>query len=238
MAQVSEEQNITVDIQDKLDKAELYLDKNKKNLSIIGGIVLAVVGAFIAYKYWYLPDREAQAQAEFFYAEKFLEKDSIDIAINGGVLVKGSDGMDKTMKGLTEIAEEFSGTKTANMAEYYLGACYMKKGNFEEAIKHYQNFSSDDMMLSAIAVGAIGDANLELDKTDEAIKYYLKASEININNFTSPLYLKKAGLANEAKGNFAEALSIYERIQKEYTRTGEAREIDKYITRVKLKGNL
>jgi hypothetical protein len=52
------------------------------------------------------------------------------------------------------------------------------------------------------------------------------------------LYLKKAGLANESKGNFSEALSIYERIQKEFTRTGEAREIDKYIARVKIKGNL
>ena len=129
-------------------------------------------------------------------------------------------------------------TKSGKLAVYYAGVCNLRKGNFEEAIKYLEEFESDDMMLAAIAVGAIGDANLELNRVEEATKFYLKASDINSNNFTTPLYLKKAALAYESKGNYADALKIYERIQREYVRTGEAREIEKYITRVKIKGNL
>ena len=73
---------------------------------------------------------------------------------------------------------------------------------------------------------------------DEAVKFYLKAAEKRTNNFTTPIYLKKAALAYELQKNYAEALSIYERIKKEYARSTEARDIEKYIAKAKTLGNL
>lgn len=237
--EVQEEKTGTgIDVQEKLDKAELFLDKNRKQVLYIAGAIAAVIGLIALYKYWYIPQKESEAQAELFYAEQLFEKDSFNLAINGGYKVKSNDGMEKTVMSLAEIADQYSGTPSGNLANYYLGISYLQTGKFNEAVEYLSKFESDDVVLNAVAVGATGDAYVELQKLDEAVKYYLKAADQNENSFTSPLYLKKAGLVYETKGNFADAVKIYERIQKEYNKSTEARDIEKLIARAKAAGNL
>lgn len=235
MAEVTEEKQATgVDIQEKLDRAELFFDKNRKQVGMVAAAILVIVGGILAYKMWWLPKQDAEAQTQLFLAQAYYEKDSLDLAINGGTV----PGSTVTVTGLTEIADNYSGTKAGNMAEYMIGTALLQKGKFEEAIEHLNNFDSDDIVLSAMATGDIGDANLELGKTDEAIKFYMKAADKNTNNFTTPLFLKKAGMVYEDQKNYAEALKIYERIKKEYVKSTEGREIEKYIARAKTAGNL
>lgn len=218
-----------VDVEEAFSKTELFIENNKKSLSIIVGAIVVLVGGYFAYKYWYVAGEEAKAQTEMFKAEQFFEKDSLDKAING-------DG--NMVLGFTQIVDDYSITPSGNLAEYYLGICYLKKGQYEEAIKHLEAFDGTDQMVAPIATGAIGDANLELGKTDEAITFYLKAAEQNTNNFTTPIYLKKAAMANEDKGNYADAVKLYERIKSEFAETMEGKEMDKYIARAKTLGNI
>jgi len=153
----------------------------------------------------------------------------LDLAMNG----------DKSgSKGFIDIADEYSITPSGNLAEYYLGICYLKKGQFEDAIKHLEEFDGKDQMVGPLATAAIGDANMELGKVDEAITYYLKAAEQNNNNFDTPICLKKAALAYEDKQNYADAIKLYERIKNEFAETVEGKEMDKYISRAKVLGNL
>jgi len=63
----------------------------------------------------------------------------------------------------------------------------------------------------------------------------MAASSINTNNFTTPIYLQKAGIAYEMTGNYNDALAAYETIEKDFAKSSEARDIEKYITRAKLK---
>src|ERR1700741_2223665 len=210
---------VVFEVKEKLDRAELFLDKNKKQVVMAAVVVLALIGGVIAYKMWWLPKQNEEAQAQLFLAQAYFEKDSLDLAINGGAV----PGSTVTVTGLTEIADNYSGTKAGNMAEYMIGTALLQKGKFEEAIEHLNNFDSEDIVLSAVAVGAIGDANFELGKVDEAIKFYMKAAETNTNNFTTPLFLKKAGMAYEGQNNYAEAVKLYERIKKEYSKTAEGR---------------
>jgi tetratricopeptide (TPR) repeat protein len=93
-------------------------------------------------------------------------------------------------------------------------------------------------MVSTISLGAIVDCNMELNHVEDSIKYYMKPADRKTNNFTTPLYLKKAGFAYENKGDFANALEAYERIDKEFSRTSEAQDIKKDIARVKALGNI
>jgi tetratricopeptide (TPR) repeat protein len=218
-----------VDVEQAFSKTELFIENNKKSLSIIIGAIVVLVGGYFAYKYWYVAGEETKAQAEMFKAEQYFEKDSLDKAING-------DG--NMVAGFAQIAEDYSITPTGNLAEYYLGMCYLKKGQYEEAINHLQSFDGKDQVVGPIATGAIGDANLELGKTDEAITYYLKAAEQNSNNFTTPIFLKKAAMANEDKGNYADAVKIYERIKNEFPETMEGKDMEKYIARAKAAGNI
>ena len=226
------------DVQEKLDKAELFFDSNKRMITyILIGVSVVILG-FVAYKFWYLPGQEQDAQKVAFYSFMNFEKDSLKQALKGGEKVRTSDNKNITTPGLQKIEEEFGGTKTANLATYQLGCVYMKQGEFQKAIEKFESFKGDDIMLSSIALGAIGDCNMELKKTDEAIKYYLKAADKNPNNFTTPIYLKKAGMAYEYDKKYAEALNVYDRILKEYSKSQEGRDISKYITRAKLLGKL
>jgi tetratricopeptide (TPR) repeat protein len=218
-----------VDVEEAFSKTELFLENNKKSLAIIIGAIVVLVGGYFAYKYWYVAGEETKAQAEMFRAEQYFEKDSLEKAMNG-------DG--NLVMGFTQIADDYSITPSGNLAEYYLGMCLLKKGQFDDAIKHLEAFDGKDQIVGPIATGAIGDANLELGKTEEAISFYLKAAEQNNNNFTTPVYLKKAAMANEDKGNYADAVKIYERIKNEFPETMEGKDMEKYIARAKTLGNI
>lgn len=216
---------------------EVFYEKNKKAITYGGGAILAIVALFSFYKFYWLPGQQKEANNEAFFAQTYFEKDSFLVALNGGLNVQTSDGP-KTMMGFKDIADNYGSTKTGKLANYYAGICLLRTGKFEEAIEYLEKFDGHDEMLAPVAIGAIGDANMELNKIDEAIKFYLKAAEKSNNSFTTPLYLKKAAFAYEQKANYAEALATYERLKNEYSKSSEAREVDKYIARVKTLGNI
>lgn len=218
-----------VDVEQAFGKTEMYIEQNKKALGVIFVAIVVMVGGYFAYKFWYVAGEETKARTDMFMAEDYFGKDSIDFAMNG-------DG--KGSIGFIEIAENYGITPSGNLAEYYLGMCYLKKGQYEEAIAHLEEFDGNDQIVAPLATAGIGDANMELGKIDEAITFYLKAAEQNNNLFDSPICLKKAGLAYEEKQNYADAIKIYERIKNEYAETMEGREMDKFIARAKVLGNL
>ena len=90
-------------------------------------------------------------------------------------------------------------------------------------------------MIMPIATGAIGDAHAELDNLDKAIEYYLKAANMRKNEFTSPIYLLKAGELLETQDEAQKALDAYNKIKDDYPDSNEARQIPKYIERAKEK---
>lgn len=223
--QVEENQDVLVDVQEVYSKTEQFVEGNKKNLSmVIGGIVL-VIAAYLGYTKLYIAPMEIEAQSSMFMAEKYFEKDSLDKAING-------DGLNY---GFVDIIDEYSGTKAANLAHYYLGVCYLKSGDYEGAIDELSNFSSDDIMISAMALGATGDAYAELNDFDNASSYYLKAASHESNKLTSPTFMFKAGLAFEENGDTDKALEQYKKLQKEFPESNEARNVEKYIARLTTK---
>lgn len=217
----TENEDVIVDVEQVYSKTEQYVENNKKTLSIIVAVIAIVVGGYFAYTRLYIAPMEIEAQSQMFMAEKYFEKDSLNNAIYG-------DGLNY---GFVDIIDNYGGTKAANLAHYYLGICYLKNGEYDAAIEELESFSSDDILISAIAVGAIGDAYMELNNIDEAIDYYSKAANINTNDLSSPYYLFKAGLAQEQKGDYAGAFENYTTIKKEFSESTEGRNIDKYIAR-------
>lgn len=218
-----EKDDVLVDVQEVYSKTEHYIEQNKRSLAIIGGGILLIIAGYFAWDKLYIGPKEIEAQKDMFMAEKYFEQDSINKAING----------DGNNKGFKYIIEEYGFTKAENLAHYYLGICYLKKGEYQNAIDQLNEFESDDQVVGPIAVGAIGDANMELGKADEAISYYLKAAKLKENKFTTPIYLMKAGLAYEDQKNYINAVKIYEQIKSDYSETTEGREIDKYLARAK-----
>ena len=221
MASPTEEKNL--DISESLGRTEQYIEDNKRNISIVLGIAVLLAGGYLGYRKFVIDPREKEAQSQMFVAERYFEMDSLNLAIKG----------DGNYVGFEAIANDYGMTKSANLAQYYLGICLLKQGEFDKAIEHLKKFDTDDEMLKPVSTGAIGDAYMELGKTDEASTWYRKAAEGNKNDFTSPLYLMKAGLAFEKAGKFNEAVDSYEKIKNDYPKSAEAGNVDKYIARSK-----
>ena len=210
-------------LEEALSKTEQYIEKNQKKLSTIAFvIILLAVGVFAYQKYYKAPLNE-RAQNQLFQAQRYFEKDSFNLALNG----------DENYPGFLDIIDEFSSTPAGNISEYYAGISYLRIGEFQNAVDYLEKFSSDDFLLSALAKAAIGDAYMELGDTKKAASSYMEASSFNTNDFTTPIYLQKAGLAYEMLGEYNKALTAYETIEQDFSKSAEARDVEKYITRAK-----
>jgi tetratricopeptide (TPR) repeat protein len=212
-----------VKVEEALSKTERFIETNQKLLTIIIGVIVVVVLVFFGFKRFYMAPREKEAKEQMFMAERYFEIDSLSLALNG-------DGM---YPGFLDIIDDYGMTKGANLSKYYAGICYLKMGNFNEAIDKLKSFKGKDQILGPMAVGAIGDAYLELNETAKAASYYIEAADMKDNEFTTPLFLIKAGWAYEIQKNYKTALELYERIKFKYPTSNEARDIDKYIARAK-----
>lgn len=210
-------------VEEALSKTEIFIEKNQKLLGIIIGAIALVVLAYFGFQRFFIMPREQQAQSQMFMAEKYFEQDSLDLALNG-------DGM---YPGFLEIIDDYSMTKSAGLAKYYTGIIYLNQGKFEDAISYLKKFKTKDAMVAPMAKGAIGDAYMELGNVTQAADFYLQAAKISENEFTTPGFLQKAAWAYEDAGNKTKALEICERIRVEFPRSMEARDIEKYIAKLK-----
>lgn len=208
-------------IETTLSNTELFIIKNQKTIIIVLSVMIVAVLAFFGVKKFYLEPREQEAQSAIYHAEQYFEKDNFATALNG----------DGNYLGFLDVINEYGGTKTANLAKYYAGICFLNTGDFNQAIEYLKGFKGKDVLVSSLALGAIGDAYMELDNMAEAVKYYEQAANKNKNTFTTPMYLLRAGMASELMGNYQKAIDLYNVIKSEYPTSNEGFSIEKYIAR-------
>jgi tetratricopeptide (TPR) repeat protein len=208
-------------IEETLTKTEQYIEDNQKSLTVIVGAIVAIVAIYLGFTNFYLEPLEQEAHADMYMAEIYFEKDSFNLALNG----------DGQYLGFLDIADEYSLTNTGNLANYYAGLCYLHTAQFEDAIEYLSDFSSDDIILSTLALGCIGDAYLELEDNSRALKYYEKAADNASNDFTTPRYLMKQAIVLEMDEEYEDALEMYNQIKEDYSKSQIAQDIDKYIVR-------
>lgn len=212
-------------VESALTKTEQFIEDNQKTLTYVVGVAVLVVAAYLGFQKFYITPLETEAQSSMFVAEQYFQKDSFNLAING----------DGNNWGFLDIINDFGMTKSANLAKYYTGISYLHLGDYEEAISYLKKFKSNDLMVSTVAIGAIGDAYAELEDYSKAISQYEKAAANNPNDFTTPVYLNKAAMLYEQEGNYKKAIAIYENLKENYSKSQEGRNADKYIARAKLK---
>ncbi len=192
-------------IAEKIVHGEDFLKSNSKILAGVLAVAIVLIGGVLFFQYNTQQQNE-KAQAEMFQAVYFFEQDSVDFALNG-------DGINK---GFLNIIESYPRTDAANLAHFYTGSIYLSQKKFEDALTHLEEFSSDDYLVQAKAYSLVGDANLELGKTEEAIAQYTKAARTNENKFMSPKYLAKLAVAQEEAGKIEDAIKTYTEIEEKY----------------------
>jgi tetratricopeptide (TPR) repeat protein len=210
-------------VEQTLTRTEQYLEENYKTLLTGLAVIVVVVGLGWLAKI-YLSKRNDEAQSQMYQAERYLEMDSLKLALNG----------DGNYLGFLEIAKSYRLTKAGNLALYSAGICYLHLGQYQDAIDYLNKYSKKDKVIASLAIGATGDAYVELGDMNKGISKYIEAADYAKNSFNTPLFLMKAAELYELNGKYPDALKLYERIETEYPESTEGTTIDKYIARVKL----
>jgi len=228
---VLEKNSATAGVFSTLDEtASMTEDFVAKNQKIIIGVVTAiavVLVGYLAYEKFVVAPNQEEAATEMFVAQQNFQKATDGVASDSlyKLSLNGSEGK----FGFVKIADEYSGTDAGNLANYYAGIAYLNTGKFTEAIDYLSKFKSDDIVLSALAKGAIGDAYSQNKNPKEALEYYIKAAESNKNDFTTPRFLLKAGKIALELENKEDALKYFNDIKENYESSPEAASVDVLI---------
>lgn len=190
---------------EQISKTEEFVKNN--SVLVYGGlgVLVLIIMGLIAFRF-YKDGQNQEGLTSMFQAQFYYEQDSLDYALNG----------DGNYFGFLEIIDFYGGTQAANLSHFYAGSIYLQKGDYNEAIDHLTDFSSSDLLVQARAYSLIGDSYMELSDYEKAGSYYDKAANYKPNQFFSPGYLMKAGLAYELAGDNAAAKKRYDQILEEF----------------------
>ena len=140
---------------------------------------------------------------------------------------------DNINPGFLKIISRYGSTRAANLATFYAGSCYMKMGDFNNAIKYLKDFSTPALQVQARAYGLLGDAYSELNKKEDAVTAYKKAGTLfEKDDLISPEYLFRAGYLYESMGKNKEAIEMYQMIKDKYPSSQRGYDIDRYLARL------
>ena len=228
---IDEKDSTTAGVFNSLDqtasKTEEFVARNQKVIFGIVAVIALVTVGYVLFQKFVAEPKEDTAATEMFLAQQNFQKATDGTKSDSlyNLALKGSEGK----FGFVDIASKYEGTDAGNLANYYAGMAYLNTKKYDEAISYLEKFKSDDMVLSALAIGAIGDAHSQKNQPKEALEFYIKASETNKNEFTTPRFLLKAGQTALRLKNKADALKYFTEIKEKYEATPEAANIDSLI---------
>ncbi len=228
---IDEKDSTTAGVFNSLDqtasKTEEFIAKNQKVIFGVVAVIAFVTVGYVLFQKFVAEPKEENAASEMFLAQQNFQKATEGTKSDSlyNLSLKGSEGK----FGFIDIASKYEGTDAGNLANYYAGMAYLNTGKYDEAISYLEKFKSEDMVLSTLAIGAIGDAHAQKNQPKEALEFYVKASENNKNEFTTPRFLLKAGQTALGLNNKADALKYFTEIKEKYEATPEAANIDALI---------
>ena len=217
MKEQQEEKNL--EVSGIIAKAEQFVEKNKKKLTIGAVAVVVVALAMWAYVALVAQPRQVRAAEDMFAAEQWFNQGDFEKALNG----------DDQFLGFTDIIDEYGCTKSGNLAKYYAGICQLNLGQYNEAIDLLKSYKGKDAFTGAEALMLIGDAYAEMDNAKDAVSYYEKAAAKASNFIISPTALWKAGMMYIALGDNESATKAFQQIKDNYPESPEYSEVDKFI---------
>ncbi len=234
--QIDESEFETAGVLNTLDetasKSEQWIEKNSKPLFYSLIAVVLIFLAYLGYNKYIVEPNELDASNELAFPRKYFDEAATAGSGIDSLLTLSLEGADGKY-GFLDIADSYSGTNAGNLANYYAGISYLQMKQYDKAIEYLSKFDSDDELLGPTALGAIGDAFSDIDQQEDALSYYEKAANKKANEFTTPLFLYKAGQTAMDLKNFDKAEKLFSQIKEKYSTSDQGREIEKFIAAAK-----
>ena len=204
-------------------QGENFFEKNSKMVVVAIVVVFALAAAIFGYKKVIVEPRMNKAQEMLFEAQYKFEAHNADyaLALNG----------DANTPGFAQVVEQYGNTPAGNLARMYAAACSLRLGELEQAQTYINSFKSvkgvPGAIINAMAIGIKGDIAVENGDNAKAAKLFEQAAKSSDNDFTTPMYLRKAALAYKAMGEAAKADALLKTINEQYPASYDVRDSQK-----------
>ena len=204
-------------------RAKDFWERNQRIIMIIASVIILAGGGYYGYKYFVQGPNEEKAIEAIYKAEEYYRIDSLQKALHG-------DGLNI---GFVRVVDKYGGTKTGNLARFYAGDCFLRTGDFNNAAKYLEDFSTSVKQLQLRAYKLLGDAYSEQGKNDQAISMYKKAAKhYPADSYGSAEALFYAASLSEKTGKSREAIELYKEIKDKFPSTPQSTEADKYLAKL------
>ena len=206
-------------------QGENFFEKNSKMVVVAIVVIFALAAAIFGYKKVIVEPRMTKAQEMLFEAQYQFESQNADfaLALNGN----------ENTPGFAQVVEQYGNTPAGNLARMYAAACSLRLGEFDQAQSYINSFKNvkgvPGEIINAMAAGIKGDIAVEKGDNATAAKLFEQAAKVSENDFTTPMYLRKAALAYAAMGNDAKAEELMKVINEQYPASYDAREAMKLV---------
>ncbi len=188
-------------IESALTRTEQFIEDNSKVISYIILGIIALILIIMGTKRFYLNPLEEEASEQMFIAEKFFERDSFNLALYGYGTYPGFIQIteDYRLTKTANLAEYYAGIAHLKVGNYEeaidflrgfktrdlllgaakfssLGDAYVELGEYESAVKAYQNAVSDykNDYSTPIILKKTALVYEEMEEYDRANEYYRK----------------------------------------------------------------
>lgn len=214
-----EEQTAIDKLNSNLGSASEKIANNKKIIYIVIGVIAAVAAFVLSYLFIYRNPKLNKA---------FEAYNQVEITALGNDSIASAE--------YKKVADNYAGTTAGELAALEAAEYNYNLGNYQEALKYIDKFSTPEPVLAANALVLKGDILVELDKNDEALKAFESAvKKADKNPEIVPRVLLKEASIYTAQKKLDKALECYETIKKDYGQFqfGNGMDIDAYIARLK-----
>ena len=218
MAKKENETRTSIDeLNESLSGIEKKVEENKKMIVWVLGAIVAIAVIILGYVY--------------IIQEPNFENAKTEIAQADSKLALGQDSI--ALEAYKAVADSYS-NDAANRAGLNSGIILFQQGKYEEAINYINKFDAEGVLVGPASQSLIGDCYVNLEKYDEAVKYFDKAISLaGDNDLYTPLFILKKATVLREQGKFAEEAKALEIIKNKYPNfvTGYRVDVDKLIER-------
>ncbi|RME26992.1 MAG: hypothetical protein D6806_05345 [Deltaproteobacteria bacterium] len=197
-----------------------WIQSNWKLIVATGvAVVLAVVAVQV---FQYVRQRkEGQASALFVEAKKVLDSpvsSAGEDQSKPGSYSSEKEKLSAALELMEKVVKDHDGTRTADLARYYIGEINMRLGNHEKARKAFERYlaeAGDDADFAPFAVEGLGLAYEAEGKLEEARKHFEKLTKPPFDLQPDRGLYHLARIAHQ-KGDEGKAKELLEKLLDEY----------------------
>ena len=204
-------------------KTTQFFYEYKKYVSwgITGLVVIAIAGVI------YFNNRaanEEKAGTELGEILRYYDKGEYQTAIDGVP--------EKNIMGLRDIVDNYGGLHPGDLAKFFLANSYYSLGNYDEALKYFQDFGGSYPPLRASALAGVASCYEAKGELRKAAEYFERAASKSSDKQLLPEYLHHAARDYMLSGKKERASELLKKLKNEYPTSIYAREADRMLAQL------